>query len=133
MVAKVSIREAAKLYNVSRPTLSKALKKGDLSGEKDGQGQWQIDTSELARVYQPRTVEVDNIGKDVADNLSVANTPSFVELERLKGALAVAEARAEAAENIAQERADRIEDLRRMLPDPNTTKARSRWLFWRTE
>lgn len=128
-VAKLSIREAVKIYNVSRPTLSKALKKGSLSGEKNGQGQWQIDHSELTRVYQPRSNEVDKGGKGEVENLSTMNTPISVELERLKGALAIAETRAEAAEKIAQERADRIEDLRRMLPAP-TASAKRRWWPW---
>ena len=128
-MAKLSIREAVKLYKVSRPTLSKALKNGLVSGEKDGQGQWQIDHSELTRVYRPRSDEVDKGGKDNADKLSTINTPASIELERLKGELAVAEARAEAAEKIAQERADRIEDLRRMLPAP-TENAKRRWWPW---
>ena len=129
----LSIREAVKHYQVSRPTLTKALKSGKISGEKDGQGQWQIDPSELARVYQPRSSGVDNTGKNVAGNFTTANTPpAAVELERLKGALAIAEARAEAAEKIAQERADRIEDLRRMLPAPSAGMKR-RWWRWGKE
>lgn len=74
----LSIREAVKHYQVSRPTLTKALKSGKISGEKDGQGQWQIDPSELARVYQPRSSGVDNTGKNVAGNFTTANTPQLL-------------------------------------------------------
>ena len=49
-MANVSIREAVKIYQVSRPTLTKALKTGKVSGVQDGKGQWQIDPAELARV-----------------------------------------------------------------------------------
>lgn len=129
-MAKLSIREAVKFYEVSRPTLSKAIKNGILSGDKDGQGQWQIDHSELTRVYKPRSYEMDKGGKIEVDNLSIMNTPTSAEIERLKGALALAETRAEAAEKIAQERADRIEDLRRMLPSP-TENGKRRWWLWR--
>jgi len=53
----LSISKAAKLFDVSRPTLLKALKGGRLSGiktEKDGAETWQIDPSELARLYKLR-------------------------------------------------------------------------------
>ena len=46
-MANVSIREAVKIYQVSRPTLTKALKTGKVSGVQDGKGQWQIDPAEL--------------------------------------------------------------------------------------
>ncbi|MCF7702461.1 hypothetical protein GLR48_25145 [Loktanella sp. M215] len=56
-VGKVSVREAVKHYQISRPTLMKHLKEGKLSARKDGQGSWEIDQSELARVYKPRLSE----------------------------------------------------------------------------
>lgn len=131
-MVNVSIREAVKLYNVSRPTLTKALKSGKISGVQDGKRHWQIDPAELSRVYQPRESEPGKDGKDSPVKITTENTPDRSELERLKVALVVAETRADAAETLAQERAERIEDLRRMLPAPNTTKPRSRWLFWRS-
>jgi len=126
-MANLSIREAVKVYDVSRPTLTKALKIGKVSGVKGVKGQWEIDPAELARVYQPRTSEVDNDGKEDAVNFTTKNTADSIDLERLKGALAVAEARADAAERLAQERSDRIEDLRRMLPAPYPSRKRSWW------
>ena len=50
-VDKLSIREAVKHFDVSRPTLQKALKSGKISGVQDGQGTWTIDPSEMARIY----------------------------------------------------------------------------------
>lgn len=125
-MAHLSIREAVKHYQVSRPTLTKALKNGKISGVQDGKGQWQIDPAELARVYKPREADPVKDIKEDPVNLTIENTPDYVEMERLKGALAVAEARADAAEQLAQERADRIEDLRRMLPPPNEAPS-SKW------
>ena len=134
-MANLSIREAVKHYQVSRPTLTKALKSGKLSGGQDEQGTWSIDPSELARVYQPRSLTQDTSTEDfqgqVGKNLTSLDTPEQFESERLRIQLAElelravkAETRAEAAELLAQERADRIDDLRRMLPAPESTKKR---------
>ena len=106
---KVSIREAVKIYDVSRPTLSKSLKDGTVSGVKDGKGQWQIDPAELARVYQPRKADAGNSGQNTMEDLTALNTP---EIEHLKGALAAAEARANAAEDRLSDKDVFILDLR---------------------
>lgn len=137
-VANLSIREAAKHYNVSRPTLTKALKSGKISGKKNEQGKWSIDPSELARVYQPRSTLLNRHepvkSGHPEDGLSTVNTPDPIELDRLRAQLAEielravrAETRAEAAELLAKERAERIEDLRRMLPSPNEQRQRRWW------
>jgi hypothetical protein len=59
----ISVSKAAKLYDVSRPTLQKALKEGAVTGRKvkaGGSESWQIDTAELARLYQLRGGNPDN-------------------------------------------------------------------------
>ena len=59
----ISVSRAAKLYDVSRPTLQKALKDGTISGQKvkaGGSESWQIDTAELARLYQIRDGNPEN-------------------------------------------------------------------------
>lgn len=137
-MANLSIREAVKHYQVSRPTLTKALKSGKVSGTQDGQGKWAIDPSELARVYQSRTGASDSpeqaLTGQPAANLATPNIPDSTELEALRAQLAEvelravkAETRAEAAELLATERAERIEDLRRMLPPPNAPRKRRWW------
>lgn len=118
-MANVSIREAVKLYQVSRPTLTKALKNGKVSGVQDGKGQWQIDPSELARVYQTRTEQPESTGKDEPVNFTSKNTTLQSEFEALKARLTDAEQRAAVAEALAEERSKHIEDLRRMLPAPD--------------
>ena len=117
-MANVSIREAVKIYQVSRPTLTKALKTGKVSGVQDGKGQWQIDPAELARVYQPRTESAKTVGQDEPDNFTNKNTHLPGEVNTLKAQLAEAEQRAAVAEALAEERGKHIEDLRRMLPAP---------------
>ena len=128
-MAKLSLREAVKVFDVSRPTLTKSLNSGKLSGVRNGKGQWEIDPAELSRVYQTRQPEMANGGKNESGKLTAVNTPYPTELDRLKSALTLAEARADAAEKLAQERAERIEDLRRLLPPPpeDATPRRPRW------
>lgn len=128
-MANLSLREAVKVFDVSRPTLTKALNSGKISGVRNGKGEWEIDPAELSRVYSPRSPVVVRDGKDEQANLPTQNTANLEELGKLKTALALAEARAEAAEKLAQERAERIEDLRRMLPLPDTKKKRRLW-WW---
>lgn len=128
-MANLSIREAVKLFDVSRPTLTKAIKNGVLSGIKDESGQWSIDHSELARVYKPRKAGVTNDGEAAVANFTIQNTRDSDQISQLKAALDLAEARATAAEQLAAERAAHIEDLRRMLPAPSTTPRRRWWPF----
>tara|TARA_R110000737_G_scaffold350213_1_gene388562 strand:- start:1676 stop:2110 length:435 start_codon:yes stop_codon:yes gene_type:complete len=50
---KVSATKAAKLVGKTTPTITNALKIGKLSGEKRNGVGWEIDTSELFRVWPP--------------------------------------------------------------------------------
>lgn len=153
-MANLSIREAAKHFEASRPTITKALKSGKITGVQDEQGAWHIDPAELARVYKPRTGLPVNEDRQHEGNLTSANTPLAGEVEALRERLANAEQRAAVAEALAEERArhleqrdQHIEDLRRMLPSPApiTTPpppsadpapapapARSWWQRWRS-
>lgn len=114
----LSLREAVKAFNVSRPTLTKAINSGKLSAVRNGKGQWEISPSELGRVYQARVTDTAKTDPQEQVNFTASNTHIKADLEKLKAELALAEARAESAERLAQERAERIEDLRRMLPAP---------------
>ena len=115
-MSKVSIAKAAKLFAVSRPTLLDHLKKGKLSGEKVGDS-WQIDMAELKRVYHPRNGKGDTPRHD---DFSQIDTPSDIGLQ---AEIKVLQAKLEAAEKLAEERARHLEDLRKMLPGP----AKRRW------
>lgn len=137
-MVNLSIREAVKHYQVSRPTLTKALKSGKISGTQDGKGKWSIDPSEMARVYHPRQI-IPNAYEptqldQTSENLVVPSTTDQSQLKILHAQLAEielraekAEARAAAAELLAKERAERIEDLRRMLPVQDQPKKRRWW------
>lgn len=117
-MVNLSIREAVKHFNVSRPTLTKALKSGKLSGVQDGQGQWHIDPSELARVYQKRKENADKPVNNEQGNLPTVNTFLATEVEALRELLAQAEQRVAIAEALAEERKRILDETIRMIPPP---------------
>lgn len=130
IMAKLSLRQAAEQFDVSRPTLSKALKSGKVSGEQDESGTWRVDTSELTRVYSRRDADPDNLTGKRTGNLSTENKGLPVNLDEvseLKKKLAEAEKRAAVAEALAEERAQRIDDLRRLLPAPGQPVKKPSW------
>lgn len=119
-MANLSIREAVKFYRVSRPTLSKALKNGTISGVKGGKEGWKIDRAELDRVYHPRTTEVEKDGQILPGNLSTfytpENHPEITALKRetdlLREMLGKAEANAEHWRLLAERQQALLEDKR---------------------
>ena len=128
---KLSLREAVKHFAVSRPTLSKALKSGKISGVQDGKGGWTIDPAELTRVYPARPLDVVKVDNGLAGQLPSVNSPYPVKIDELVGMraeLAAALQRAVVAEALADERARHIDDLRRMLPPPDAKPRR--WWPW---
>ena len=131
-MANLSLREAVKHFEVSRPTLQKALKSGKVSGGQDGQGHWQVDPAELARVYRPRGAGVANAEGAGVVNFATQNRTlpgkDEGELSALKAELAQERALRAAAEALADERARHIDDLRRLLPPPDAKPRR--WWPW---
>jgi excisionase family DNA binding protein len=49
---KLTMGQAAKQANVSKPTLSRWIKKGHISAEKQANGSYMIDASELDRILE---------------------------------------------------------------------------------
>jgi predicted site-specific integrase-resolvase len=138
-MVKMSLREAVKLFDVSRPTLLKSLNNGKISGVKGGKGQWEIDPSELSRVYQARR---EGDGKDLQVNSGkVDHVFNDVEadlknrIQQLEAVLKVERVSRQAAESLAEERERHLDDLRRLLPSPSQTatghvKKRFGWWPW---
>jgi len=124
MMPKLSPREAVKVYQVSRATLTKALQDGKISAEKTDAGHWQIDPAELARLYRPRAPQKavsrfksDQLGRHEPDHEPPPDHALELRLARAEAALD-----AERAKNELLER--HVADLRRMLPPP---APRRRW------
>jgi hypothetical protein len=122
-MSKVSIAKAAKLFAVSRPTLLNHLQKGKISGQKVGEA-WEIDMSELARVYPRRGDKGDNTRHD---DLSL---PDMGPTGALQSEIKLLQAKLEAAEALADERLRHIEDLRNLLTRPQDPVVRRGWWPW---
>lgn len=146
----ISISKAAKLFDVSRPTLQKALKDGTISGKKVRSGgleSWQIDTAELARVYSLRQatpvkdtsdimesgrrddMEKTRPGNALSGELSKEMEGLSLELARVRADLEKSradqiEAQRElaAAQAVAEERKRLLDDVLRLLPPPAPTE-----------
>ena len=154
-VPLVSVSKAAKLFQVSRPTLQKALKDGTITGEKmmaGGSESWQIDTAELARLYSLRGADRGKLGWQGTSGgqpVDMENPATFQplpdkldrEVESLRAELEKVRAERD------QERAERIEaqavaaerkrllDEMVLLPRPEAQTAppppRGFWSRWR--
>jgi hypothetical protein len=126
-MAKLTPREAVKLYQVSRATLTKAMKDGKISATKNEAGHAQIDSSELARVYQPRVQKAVSR----ADPAQIGRTDPAQKTASEDASLAVRLARAEAALEAEREKTALLErhlsDMRLMLPAPAAKPRRPRW------
>lgn len=104
-MATISIREAVKEFQVSRPTLTKALNNGKVSGKKDDNGTWMMETSEISRVYKPRAPlpdkeHVNFSGKNIDEHHYMKGKLEALEsyVDDLKEQRNKAEKRADAAE-----------------------------------
>lgn len=134
---KLSLREAVKHFDVSRPTLQKALYSGKVSGVQDGKGQWQVDPAELARVYRVRSEHGGKAESHIPDKLPTRNRAlsgnDDAGISVLRAELEQERILRAAAEALAEERKQHIADLRRMLPAPEDAPAaqgKRRWWPW---
>lgn len=57
--ARYTLGDAAKATGKSKPTISRALKRGDISGQKNSKGEYELDPAEVHRVY-PRVTGNSN-------------------------------------------------------------------------
>jgi excisionase family DNA binding protein len=101
----LSASQAAKRVGVSVPTITRALKKGKLSSTPREGGGYEIDESELLRVFPPKVTPdsdetLTKLGNDTDGKGN--ETP-------------VLQARVDLLERLLDERADTIDDLRRRL------------------
>lgn len=151
----LSISKAAKQFDVSRPTLQKALKDGTLSGKKvmaGGSESWQIDTAELARLYKLRddsheklasqsdgesqplgmdkSGDNEDLSGEVVRALEAELKAAKAELDALRTSKADAERELAASQAVAEERRRILDDMTKQLAKPND-QARRRGLWAR--
>ena len=116
-----TLREAEERCGVSRSTLKRRLAAGDFpNAYKTSQGQWRVPVTDLiAAGYQPGAVDWGEHPEEPAP----ATTPPD-RVTELEHELAQERLRRDSAEQLAQERQDRIADLQqamRLLEAPRPT------------
>lgn len=61
-----TLAEAAKAVGRTKPAILHAIKKGTISAQKNDIGQWEVDPSELFRVYKQAKNDAENDNRDSA-------------------------------------------------------------------
>lgn len=128
----LSLREAVKLYDVSRPTLSKALKEGRISGSRDDDGNWHIEPAELNRLYKGRGGKAVKVDKPFPAKITTLAPAKNETVSDVNAAVRIAQLEAQLeAERQARELVERhLADLRALLPSPERRapeRQRRRW------
>jgi hypothetical protein len=100
-MSKLTLGQASKLVGKSKPTISKAVKDGKLSGQKVD-GVFQIEKSELVRVYGEVKIKKINTVEDMltaAKSTPASNAVAEIEKKHLEEKVADLEARLAKAED----------------------------------
>lgn len=141
-MARVSISEAARLASVSRPTIYKLIKSGELSYTsvvKHGKSVKSIDVSELMRVFGALDV-VSESKSDVVnfDSLSTAVNSDF--LQDLQQRIALLQSENAGLKDAVNARDEHISSLRQAMQllehkqsvsDPQDVPEKPWWQFWK--
>jgi predicted site-specific integrase-resolvase len=118
---KLSPRDALKVYQVSRATLIKDLSDGTLSAEGTDAGHWRIDPAELRRVYSPRVSQAA-VARTKLDQMNRSEPDQKADVGHdISTRLAVAEAALEAEREKTALLQCQLDDVRRMLPLPESS------------
>lgn len=115
---KYSLSEAAKATGKNKTTIQRAIKNGKISAHKGDAGSYEIDPSELHRVFPPIVAQRDAQHTQRNDTQQEENTHINSNLARvleLEKELAVARERANGLEAQKDQMADTISDLRTRL------------------
>lgn len=125
---KYTAGQAAKATGVATATITRALKSGRISGQKDESGAWMIDPSELHRVF-PLVSKQDSATPNTQDHATARETPERGseisalerEVQTLRDAL-----------SDAREDRDKWRDMaeRLSLAPPAPTAGKSGFLAW---
>jgi septal ring factor EnvC (AmiA/AmiB activator) len=115
---KYSLSEAAKATGKNKTTIQRAIKNGKISAAKGNSGSYEIDPSELHRVFPPVAAQRDAQPPQSNDAQHGKNDHPNRHLDRvleLEKELAVAHERANGLEAQKDQMSDTISDLRKRL------------------
>ena len=120
---KYTIGTAAKATGKAKSTISRDLKEGTISADKNDDGSYSIDASELIRVY-PDVFDPNRSENTISNDQQPAKTPIGTEalqaeVERLRERASVTDIE---RERERQQLTNQIEDLRRRLDSEGTER-----------
>jgi len=133
---KYTAGQAAKATGVATATITRSLKSGKISGQKDSNGAWMIDPSELHRVFPPVS------SKDHEKSLMKQDATPYEMGERSSESSALQREIQVLRETLADVREDRDKwrDMAERLsiappiaPKVEPVSVHSRWQFWRNK
>lgn len=119
---KYTAGQAATATGVSKATITRALKSGKISGQKDESGAWVIDPAELHRVFPP-VAAIQHETRIMQQTATPDKTPDFNALERENQMLR------EALSDARQER-DRWHEIADRLSIAPPRPTRKSWWPW---
>lgn len=131
---KYTAGQAAKATGVATATITRALKSGKISGQKDDNGAWMIDPAELHRVFPPVSMKARE-----KPFMKHRETPYEIDESPLESSVLQREIQVlrETLADIREDR-DKWRDMaeRLSIAPPIATKVEhenvhSRWQFWR--
>ena len=115
---KYSLSEAAKATGKNKTTIQRAIKNGKISASKGDSGSYEIDPSELHRVFPPTATRRDAQhpqSNDTQQRNFASNHNNLERILELEKALAVAHEKAHGLESQKDQMTDTINDLRKRL------------------
>ncbi len=115
---KYSLSEAAKANGKNKTTVQRAIKNGKISASKGDSGSYEIEPSELHRVFPPVAAQRDaqhRQSNDTQQSKSASINSDLARVLELEKELAIAHERVNGLEAHKEQMADTINDLRKRL------------------
>lgn len=115
---KYSLSEAAKATGKNKTTVQRAIKNGKISASKGDIGSYEIEPSELHRVFPPVAAQRDaqhRQSNDTQQSKSASINSDLARVLELEKELAIAHERVNGLEAHKEQMADTINDLRKRL------------------
>ena len=115
---KYSLSEAAKATGKNKTTVQRAIKNGKISASKGDSGSYEIEPSELHRVFPPVAAQRDaqhRQSNDTQQSKSASINSDLARVLELEKELAIAHERVNGLEAHKEQMADTINDLRKRL------------------
>jgi hypothetical protein len=112
-MSRLSLKQAAEFAGVTKPTVLKHIKAGKVSADKDPEGRWWFDVTELVRVYgEPETGNDSITGS--SNTLINTRNPLLLQQETAAQQLLLNELRRQLGE-MKEERQRERDEMRRQL------------------